>query len=355
MYGGWSMDGVIGAMIDSKQVRKLPIRWLLVLLAVYLAVIGPLDQYILKKINRQMWTWITFPLYVVFFSGLIYLIGYKLRAGETELNELHLVDVFSQGEKADMRGRTYLSIYSPANAKFKLADKLALSTLRGESLGFSGGGQESSKAEVNHLTQGFNAEVFVPVWTSQLFVNDWWQTGSAPISARAEKTADGLKLVMTNHLNRALSRVRIVCQGRVGDIGVISGKEVKIININFGQAKQLPSVLQEESMYFQNAVVERQRAFGGREEMRQWDMPSAVFSASLLSAVHGDQMVPSQMNFSAPFGFDLGAYERQGFVLITAWDAGNSYAPALPQFNPMRSQKDTLLRLVAPLETTMKN
>ena len=43
MRGGWSIDGVFGAMIDSKQVRKLPVEWLLLLLIVYLVVIGPLD------------------------------------------------------------------------------------------------------------------------------------------------------------------------------------------------------------------------------------------------------------------------------------------------------------------------
>ncbi|HXJ72928.1 MAG TPA: hypothetical protein VNM37_08745, partial [Candidatus Dormibacteraeota bacterium] len=49
---GRSMDGVFGAMMDSDQVRKLPVAWLLLLLLAYLAVIGPLDQYWLKKINR---------------------------------------------------------------------------------------------------------------------------------------------------------------------------------------------------------------------------------------------------------------------------------------------------------------
>src|SRR5205814_10229654 len=41
--GGWSVDGVFGAMIDSRQVRKLPVQWLLLLLVVYLLVIGPVD------------------------------------------------------------------------------------------------------------------------------------------------------------------------------------------------------------------------------------------------------------------------------------------------------------------------
>src|SRR5262249_40364979 len=36
---GYSIDGVFGAMIDSKQIRKLPVEWLLLLLIVYLVVI----------------------------------------------------------------------------------------------------------------------------------------------------------------------------------------------------------------------------------------------------------------------------------------------------------------------------
>ena len=112
LRGGWSIDGVFGAMIDSKQVRKLPVEWLLLLLIVYLVVIGPLDQYWLKRIKRPMLTWITFPCYVVLFSLLIYFIGYKLRAGETEWNELHVVDVLAHGGGAELRGRTCASIYS---------------------------------------------------------------------------------------------------------------------------------------------------------------------------------------------------------------------------------------------------
>ena len=116
-----SSDGIFGSMIDSKQVRKLPLAWLLALLAAYLAVIGPLDQYWLKKINRQMLTWMTFPLYVVAFSGLIYLIGFHLRAGELEWNELNVVDVLPdllpELPSAVLRGETYVSIYSPVNAR----------------------------------------------------------------------------------------------------------------------------------------------------------------------------------------------------------------------------------------------
>jgi hypothetical protein len=39
------------------------------------------DQYCLKRLNKQMLTWVTFPVYVALFSLLIYYIGYRLRAG----------------------------------------------------------------------------------------------------------------------------------------------------------------------------------------------------------------------------------------------------------------------------------
>ena len=35
-------DGVFGAMLDTHQIHKLPVIWLLFLLVVYLVVIGPL-------------------------------------------------------------------------------------------------------------------------------------------------------------------------------------------------------------------------------------------------------------------------------------------------------------------------
>ena len=51
-------------MMDSRQVHKLPVGWLLLLLLVYLVVIGPFDRFWLKRIGKPMLTWITFPCYV---------------------------------------------------------------------------------------------------------------------------------------------------------------------------------------------------------------------------------------------------------------------------------------------------
>src|SRR5439155_19698047 len=42
-FGGQRLDGVFGAMIDSKQVRKLPIGWLLLVVLASMVLIGQVD------------------------------------------------------------------------------------------------------------------------------------------------------------------------------------------------------------------------------------------------------------------------------------------------------------------------
>ena len=112
---------------------------------------------------------------MVLFSLLIYFIGYKLRAGESEWNELHLVDVLPKGEQAELRGRTYASVYSPANQRYALARPARVRHVPQRVRRRWNRAQSSEKATVLQKGDSFKAEIFVPVWTSQLFVSDWWQ------------------------------------------------------------------------------------------------------------------------------------------------------------------------------------
>ena len=139
--GGWSSDGIFGAMIDSRQVHKLPVEWLLLLLIVYLVVIGPLDQFWLKRIGKPMLTWITFPCYVVLFSLVIYFIGYKLRAGESEWNELHVVDVLATETTPSCAAEPMPRFIRLRTSVICWRGQQKYATLRGEFAGAWGGGQ----------------------------------------------------------------------------------------------------------------------------------------------------------------------------------------------------------------------
>jgi hypothetical protein len=349
-YGGMSIDGVIGAMIDSRQVRKLPVTWLLLLLLVYLAVIGPLDQYWLKRINRQMLTWLTFPAYVALFSGLIYFIGYKLRAGETEWNELHLVDILPMGEQAQLRGRTYASIYSPVNAKYELVSDQPHATLRGEFQGSWGGGVESSRASVEQRGRGFRAEVFVPVWTSQLFVSDWLQLGDPVLGAKVVAQRNGQLLVeVENRSDRKLADARLVAQGRVFDLGDLTANQTKRLTLNNASGKSLSQFVDQFRQQFFDAVQQRRQALGRDRSARLDRQAVNVVAVSFVSQI--DDGRNDNRYFMAPSGFDVSQLVERGDALVFAWAPGQSPAKAINRFSPRRSQRDTMWRLSVPITT----
>jgi hypothetical protein len=359
--GGWSTDAVFGAMVDTRQVHKLPVEWLLVLLVVYLVVIGPLDQYWLKRIGKPMLTWITFPCYVVLFSLLIYFIGYKLRAGESEWNELNVVDVLSRGDGAELRGRTYVSVYSPVNQKYQLQGQQQFSTLRGEFAGNWNLGQANAeRATVWQSGDGFKAEIFVPVWTSQLFVNDWFQPGDAPLTLSVTAKEQGWQATVENHTASKLTNLRMVIDADIYELGELGPKATTNFTVFRERASPLAGFVQQYGQAFQRAIGERRATFGSSGGGHLDDLPECTTAISFVSQMAGQRyqqgypqgypQMDASGSFVSPPGLDLTSVADHGYAILLAW-AGD-YAPgrSICQFSPRRLHRDTLWRVAVPLK-----
>jgi hypothetical protein len=348
-YGGTSIDGVFGAMIDTRQVRKLPVEWLLGLLVIYLVVIGPLDQWWLKRIDRQMLTWLTFPAYVLLFSLLIYYLGYKLRAGETEWNELQLVDVLLRGDRAELRGRTYASLYSSVNATYTLGSEQPHATLRAEFVGVSTGTQGGGRSDIEMRPKGFQAEVAVPVWTSLLYVSDWEQSADTPLSATAALQGARLSLTVQNHLPRNLTNLYLAWQGRLYELGQLDAGQSKTAIWEPDRGQPLADYAQNFGRDFHYAVDSRRQAFGRDQRGRLHLAPANIVAASFIRYV--PSFDPSQRGFLYPAGLDLSQLVARGDAVILAWDAGGSHASSpLRHFNPPRATQNAMLRLAVPVK-----
>ena len=342
-FGGYSTDGIFGAMIDSKQVRKLPVGWLLLLLVGYLVVIGPLDRIWLKKIGKQMLTWVTFPIYVALFSALIYVIGYKLRAGETEWNELHIVDVMPWGEQADLRGRTYTSIYSPVNAKYQVTNSQPFATLRGEFLGFSAG-QEASRANIEQRDNTFHAEVAVPVWTSQLFVSDWWNQQPLPLKVSVTGEGKEAQIRVENRLPSKLTRAKLILRGQVLELGELPAeKTITLVRAGLSEIS-LRAFAQKHGANFIGAVNQRQQVFGGNQTGAIEEIPESAMAASFLAELQGTD----QTSFVIPPGLDLSSQVERGDAFLLAWGEDSSPIPPLNLFSARRTHRGTLWRVTVP-------
>lgn len=349
-YRGMSQspDGIFGAMIDSRQVHKLPLGWLLILLVVYLVVIGPFDQWWLKRIGKPMLTWITFPIYMLLFSGLIYLLGYKLRAGESEFNELHLVDVLRNGEKAELRGRSYVSIYSPTNAKFPLTGKTRFGTLRGEFLGY--GTEVSDRGVVDQVGDSFKTEVFVPVWSSQLFLSDWWQSAGLPFEVTTSPTIDGWNVVVKNRTANAVKASHLVMENQIYALGEIGKEQTATFALHNDGGVALNDFVQRSGgNNFTRVAQRRQNVIGTTKSGRITDLPNAVVAASFLSRLRPDQ---SFNMFILPPGLELGRYAERGGALFLAWSPETRPGEPMHQFKPKRASTGTLWRMPITVAAT---
>lgn len=342
-WGGKSADAVFGSMIETRQVRKLPVGVLLVLLVVYLVVIGPLDQWWLKRIKRPMLTWITFPAYVALFSLLIYYIGFRLRAGSSEWNELHVVDILPRSGEAVLRGRTYTSLYSPANETYRVACDLASSTLRSEFQGLWGNQNDTGHLSVRRRAKGVEADVYVPVWTSQMDVSDWQDTGAAPLQARRE----GNYLSIANYRQIAMTNVMVFDRGSIRRVDSIPANGSVRVDLESGAKESAVDWAHGWQSQVQSAANQRNDVFGGGggEHIDDWAGGAAAMSlASRVSTGAGG----NGRDLVWPAGLDLLPAVERGDTLVMAYLPNESLIPPLNQFAALRQQRGTLLRLVVP-------
>ena len=287
---------------------------------------------------------LTFPVYVAFFSALIYFIGYKLRAGESEWNELHVVDVIPHGDSADLRGWTFGSIYSPVNAKYNVASEQPFATLRGESAGNMGAGQDASKASVEQRGNTFRGVLEVPVWTSQLFVSDWWGRSATPFAVTM--TAD--EVTIDNRLETPLISARLVLNGDIYELGDVPARKSQTFRRASAPKSTLNSFVNRYSGSFNGALNARGRAFGDNTESHLPDKTNCTVAASFVRQLNtsGNEW----QNFSAPPNFDLNHLVQRGDAVVLAFVT--DYAPVKPlnQFTARRNSRSTLFRVAVAEE-----
>lgn len=167
-------DNYFGQIVNSSQIKKIPVFLLMAMLIIYLIIIGPADWIFLKRINRPMLTWITFPSAVIIFSLLIYYMGYTVRSGRTEWSAVHLVKMPAPNSGGKAVCRTYAGIYSPSNREYPVS----VATRSGVVSSVGGAGQQPL-IKLDPSSGSFSTELSVPVWVSEQFRFDYEMTQSA--------------------------------------------------------------------------------------------------------------------------------------------------------------------------------
>ena len=347
-YGRMNVDGLYGTMLDSRQVSKLPVIWLIVLLITYLVIIGPVDRIWLKRINKQMLTWLTFPIYVIFFSFLIYYIGYRLRAGQLEINELHIVDVLP-GDQVTLRGRSYASIYSPSNKDYPMGGFLALGAFRSEHSSFSNGG--GAQPILIELSPGkLEATARVPIWTSRLFSYEWVNGSEVNIqTAITKQNDDAYQLVIQNGLDKPIIGAAFVAMQRIvydDSINITPGAS-GTLELQRSDSKVL-DVISSSSSSIRTSIQSRNRAFGNAELSRIDPDLINIVTGSFPGSLELDGITKFKKDvnkFDSSGGVDASGYvERDGSVLFV-FVQDHAPIPSTGLFESKLGKPHTLYRI----------
>lgn len=347
-YGRQSFDAAVGSLIETTQVRKLSLGWLLLLLIAYAAIIGPFDYVLVRRLKRPMLTWITFPSYVVLFSVTIYIIGYKLRAGKLEWNELSIVDVLDGGKQTVWRGKTYASLYSPQNARYPLAVTNALASLRGEARGYYGNTDGSETYSINQVGNGFAGEITVPIWVSQLCISDWMKPGAPSLSLTVDRNSTRSSVQIRNQLNRPVGPALLAIGTRVVKIDRLSPGEVK--QLTFEQETTGSLIVSDVSGMAQRmtqAVNARSSSFDTGDNGQKMTVEQALASLTFIDELN--QRADNYASFNVAEGFNLSPLLRRDYAVLVALDDGPRSGPSVPAFAPDQSKSQTIWRVTAKI------
>ena len=99
---------IVGAVSELPALALPPIGGLVLLLFGYIALIGPINYLVLKRIDRREWAWVTMPALIAVFAAGAYAYGSALRGSDMIVNEVAIVRGApgrDRGSRAGLPGR----------------------------------------------------------------------------------------------------------------------------------------------------------------------------------------------------------------------------------------------------------
>lgn len=213
-----------GALDQFAEVQVVPF-WLVALLALaYIACIGPLDYFIVRRLfGRMELTWLTFALMVAAFGAGAYALAFGLKGRELRVNQVDLVDF--DAASGLVRGTSWATLFSPAIEAYDLAMEPNAATEKKASpdssagiifswFGLPGAGFGGLDAqpgatplftEPYDFSRRFDAMDRVPIatWSTKSFVGRWWRQGKSPVDTEL-RGRDRLAGTLTSNLTAPL-------------------------------------------------------------------------------------------------------------------------------------------------------
>jgi hypothetical protein len=155
---------IVTAVGNLPSLALPPTGGLLLLLIGYIALIGPLNYLVLRRLDRREWAWFTMPILIVGFALGAYAFGSALRGNSIIVNEVGIVR--GAPDATEGSAQVYLGVFSPARGTYQVAvpgGALLSSPISGDVFGGAGAGLDVLQGDppgasrVRDLAVGFGS------------------------------------------------------------------------------------------------------------------------------------------------------------------------------------------------------
>lgn len=325
-------DNYFQNLVKSLQIDEIPVFLLIGMLTVYLIVIGPADWILLRRMEKRMLTWVTFPVTAILFSLVIYYVGFLARSGKKEWSAIHLYEMPATPAHGNILARTYSGIYSPGSQEYPIISAIGNGVIQSLTQRNS-----SLTTYLNESGAGFMAKPLVAVWTRQEFRLDY----EIPNTAWSVPNPDFmLKRVSPNRLdidislpeNSPLDRYYVIYDGDVREvIRESAGSSSLTLNFPSPESETLRKFVnswrnseadQNNMMYRRNQNMSPQRKHG--LDPAQWNNDTKTMVAAFLE---NPNHIMSQNQFSD--------FPTHKFLI--------DYATSGTLLNPVHDRKDSMV------------
>jgi hypothetical protein len=229
---------LVSAVSQLPSLALPPIGGLILLLGAYILLIGPINYFVLRRLDRREWAWLTMPVLIAAFAVGAYGIGAALRGSELIVNEVAIVR--GAPGAVDGTAQVYVGIFSPSRGTYQLrvpGGALLSSPVNGDFFGGNvAAGQldllQGDPARVRDLAVGFGSLRTIRAETPV----------AVPLIETDLRLEDGhLKGTVTNASTSRLERPAVVLGGTVAALddlepGEVANVDVLVQSNLFGQS-----------------------------------------------------------------------------------------------------------------------
>jgi hypothetical protein len=150
----------------------------------YIAVIGPLNYLMLRRLRRLEWAWLTVPAGVLIFAAGLYFVGFGLRGGRSQVDQVAIV----QSSEGQSRGfvTAFVGLFSPRRTSYTIG--FPTETLISESSTWSELSSQSAPVLQNDASTEV-PDVLVDVGSIRTFIAEG--TLDVPVRVESDVRASG--------------------------------------------------------------------------------------------------------------------------------------------------------------------